>query len=144
MSKFIRGFYQLPLDIESHVVLCAHYKIIFSALFLSGDLVVITQMNLSSQRGHAVGISLGVILVIAGAICLGAFLLFRRHQKKNRSEALLQASEEDRAQMELEADSTKSGSNQMVRSFLLPNRRKRRRRFDTTRTRCEIASKHRK
>ena len=82
-------------------------------LFLLGDAVANAQMNVSGQRGHAVGISLTVILVVTGLICLGAFLLFRRHQKKNRSEALIQANEEEIHQLDSDDDTTKAGCNQM-------------------------------
>ena len=68
-------------------------------------------MSVSGQRGRAVGISLAVILVVIGAICIGAFLLFRRHRNKKHAVAIMQANEEDRTQMELEADSTKGGGN---------------------------------
>src|SRR6218665_1337022 len=70
-------------------VLCGH-EIKLSSLFVSGDLVVNSQINSSSQRGHAVGISLTVILVVLGAISLGAFLLLSRHRKKKRSQMLVQ------------------------------------------------------
>src|SRR5688572_25156195 len=79
-----------------------------NVLFLSGDLVADTPMKLSGQRGHVVGFSLTVILVVFGAICLGAFFIFRRHRKKNRTEMLIQPTEED-----LEADSTKAGCYQI-------------------------------
>ena len=96
----------------------------------SGDIVVNIQMGVSAQRGHAVGISLAVVLVVTGAICLGAFLLFRRHRMKKHTMALMQANEEDRTQMELEADSTNSGNNQKLSSILVSNRRLR---FDIAR-----------
>ena len=82
-------------------------------MFYADDLVVNIQMSVSGERGHPIGISMAVILAVTGAICLGAFLLFRRHRKKNRSDVRMQANEEERAQMELEADSTEAGSNQV-------------------------------
>lgn len=83
-------------------------------MFVAGDFVVTSQMNLNGQRGRAVGVSLTMILIVVGAISLGAFLLFRRHRKKKQSETLMQENDEDRAQMELESDATKAGSYQML------------------------------
>jgi len=76
-----------------------------NVLFYSDDLLVNAQMSVSGERGHPIGISLTVILVVTGAICLGVFLLFRRRRAKNRSEV--------RIHMELEADSTEAGSDQV-------------------------------
>src|SRR6218665_447105 len=72
-------------------------------------------MNLTGERGHAAGISLAVILMIIGAIiCLGAFLLYRRHRRNNQTEEdLLQANEEEIHQLDSDDDTTKSGCNQM-------------------------------
>ena len=82
-------------------------------LFLLGDSSVNTQTSVSGQRGHAVGISLGVIVVVTGAICIGAFLLFRRHLKKKRPQLLMQESAEETHPLELEddIDTTKPGCN---------------------------------
>src|SRR6218665_3305887 len=90
-----------------------------SPFAFSGDLVGNIQ-SVSAQHGHAVGISLAVILVVTGAICLGAFLLFRRHRKKRRSGVGMQANEEERVQMELET--TRTGSNKIFSSTLVSNR----------------------
>ncbi len=83
-------------------------------MILSGDAVANAQMNVSGQRGHAVGITLAVILVVTGAICLGAFLLFRQHRQKNRSEALIQMTEDEIHQLDSDDHTTKSGCNQML------------------------------
>ena len=110
-----------------------------SPFAFSGDLVGNIQ-SVSAEHGHAVGISFAVILVVTGAICLGAFLLFRRHRKKRHSGAGMQANEEERVQMELETDSTRAGSNKIFSSTLVSNRPNPQR-LDVRRVRCTFAVK---
>src|SRR6218665_1664848 len=71
-------------------------------------------MNLTGQHGHAAGISVAVVLVVTGAICLGAFLLFRRHLKKKRPQLLMPESAEEihtLDDLEDDIDTTKAGWN---------------------------------
>lgn len=70
-------------------------------------------MNASGQRGRTAGISMAVIIVIIGAICLGVFLLFRRLREKNRAEALIQANDYEIHHLDSDDDTAKAGCQQM-------------------------------